>query len=150
MKVRFLLAAFLVLGFSLAASAQDRGYWRAASSTAESITGDIGISDTKLTINFISFTIANIHKVAPAEASAVFASEENPGSGNLYRLSIPANRRFLKKNTLCGSDDTEWMLTSVNGKMLHVAFFSGTDTPVLTLDAMNKTTNLCGTFTYVR
>ena len=62
--------------------AQEKGYWRAASSTAGSITGDIAISDTKLSINFLGFTIAQIQQLTPAETGAVFASEptgDGPG-----------------------------------------------------------------------
>lgn len=140
----------LVLGCSLSVAAQDRGAWKAASSTADSITGDIAISETKLSINLTQFTIAQIRKVEAAEASAVFASEENLGAGNLYRLNIPAARRFLKHNSLCGSEDTQWMVTSVSGKVLHVAFFSGQMQPVLNFEALNKSSDLCGTFTYVR
>lgn len=130
--------------------AQEKGNWRAASNTAVSITGDLSISDTKVSINFVNFTMAQIRRLAPAEVSAVFAAEGAGGSGSLYRLNIPAKQRFLRHNSLCGSDDTEWMITSVEGKTLHVAFFSGENTPVLTHEAINNSSDLCGTYTYVR
>jgi hypothetical protein len=142
------IAGLLLICASLAA--QEKGYWRAASSNANSITGDIELSETKLSINFTPFVIAQIRKLEPSETSAVFASEGAGSGGNLYRLNIPANRRFLHHNTLCGSDDTQWMVTSVADRTLHVAFFSGPDTPVFTPEALNNSTDLCGTFTYVR
>lgn len=132
-------------------AAQEKGNWRAASNTAVSITGDLSISDTKVSINYISFTIAQIRHLEPAEVSAVFPSEGiNGQGGTFYRLNIPANQRFIRHNTLCGSEDTQWMVTSASGKTLHVAFFSGANTPVLTPEAINNSTDLCGTYTYVR
>lgn len=152
MRKMFLVVAFagVLLAGSLA-SAQEKGYWRAASSNAGSITGDIELSDTKISINFSGFTIAQIRKLAPPEISAVFAAESNGiASGNLYRLKIPAEKRFLHHNSICGSDDTEWMVTSVVERTMYVAFFSGANTPEFTPEAMTNSTNLCGTFIYAR
>jgi hypothetical protein len=152
MKAFSLFAAILLLiSASLSTSAQEKGDWRASSSNAASITGDLGLSDTRVFINFTGFTIAQIRRLEPAETSAVFAAEGGAaGSGNLYRLNVPASHRFLHHNALCGSDDTQWMVTSVSGRTLHVAFFSGSDTPVFTPEAIGNSTDLCGTFTYVR
>ena len=136
---------------SAAGAVQDKGYWRAASSTALGITGDVSLSETKLTINFASFTIAQIRELQPAEVSAMFDGQTGKdGSGSLYRLSIPAAKQFRRHNTLCGSEDTQWMVTFATGRELRVAFFSGTSMPVLTVDAVSNSTSLCGTFSYVR
>jgi hypothetical protein len=59
-------------------------------------------------------------------------------------------QRFLHKNTLCGTQDTQWMAAYVAGKSLQVAFFSGDDAPVFTFDAIAHSPNLCGTYIYVR
>jgi hypothetical protein len=143
--------AATMLACSLSAVAQERGIWRAASSTAQSITGDVALSEDKLSINFSGFTIAQIRALEPGELSAVFAAEGGAGgSGNLYRLSIPGDKKFLHKNTLCGSEETQWMATYVAGHSLHLAFFSGQKMPVFTPDAIANTTDLCGTFSYVR
>ncbi len=147
-SLRFAAFAALLLLF-LPCMAQEKGYWRAASSNAASITGDIQISDTRLSINFTNFTIAPIRHLTPAETSAVFASEPTGTGGNLYRLNISARQRFLHKNSLCGSDDVQWMVTSVAGRALHVAFLSGPETPQFTPEAMTNSSDLCGTFTYV-
>jgi hypothetical protein len=102
-------------------------------------------------INFLNFTIARIRGLEPSEIAAAFDAEgAAANSGSLYRLSVPAATKFLRKNTLCGSDDTEWMVTYVEGKALHIAFFSGNKAPVLTREAIGNSTDLCGTFTYVR
>lgn len=138
--------AYTVLG-----AAQEKGNWRAASSTAKSITGDVTISNEKLSINFSGFPIAQIRGLEQSEVSAVLDGEGGAGgSGNLYRLSIPGGTRFLHKNTLCGSEDTQWMATYVEGHSLQLTFFSGPKMPVLTPDAIASSTDLCGTFSYVK
>jgi hypothetical protein len=153
MKRETLLCAILgsLLTSCLAATAQEQGPWRAASTTAQSITGDVALSDAKLAINFSSFTIARIRDLEPGEVSAVFDVDSNIGGrGKLYRLSIPASKKFLNRNTLCGSEDTQWMATFVAGRLLHLAFFSGQKMPVFTPDAIANSTDLCGTFSYAR
>jgi hypothetical protein len=135
----------------LCAAAQDKGYWRASNQTAESITGDIFIADGKLTINFVAFPLAQIRQLTSPEISALFDADSTSAAGaNLYRLNIPASRRFLHKNTLCGTEDTQWMVTYVENRNLHVALFSGPNMPVLTFEAISKSTDVCGTFNYTR
>lgn len=147
----WLVAVAVVLG-GARASAQDAGYWRASSDTAKSTTGDIGIGTLKLTINFQLFTIAQIRQVNADDARAVFDVDAPAGSivGNLYHLSIDPGKKFLHKNTICGSEETQYMVTAVVGKEMHVAFFSGAAMPDLKPEAILNATNLCGTYTYVR
>ena len=143
--------AGLILSCALSVAAQDKGYWYAASSAAKSITGDIAIADLKVTIDYLQFPVAPIRRLTPAEVSAAFDAEANAGiSGDLYRLRVPAEQRFLHKNTLCGTENTEWMATYVTGKTLTVTFFSGANMPVFTMDALANTMDRCGTFTYGR
>lgn len=141
----------MVVAGSLCCAAQEKGYWRAASENANKITGDLTIGESRLTIDFTGYTLALIHKLTPAEMATAFdAAIDNPGTGNLYRLDIPAEKRFLHHNTLCGSDDTQWMASYVEGKYLQVLFFSGSDMPVLTGVALANSNNVCGRFTYER
>jgi hypothetical protein len=143
--------AVLLLSCSLGCAAQDQGYWRAMSSSANDITGDIAISSTRLTINFNGFTMAQIRRLTPVEAGAAFGADVNEGgSGSLYRISVPAAKRFLHRNTLCGSEDTQWMATYVTGRTMQVAFFSGENLPVLTAESLAKSTDVCGTYSYTR
>ena len=136
---------------TLALNAQDQGYWRAASTTARSITGDITLSETSVIFNFTPYTIAPIRALKTPEVAAVFDADVNSGvKGNLYRLSIPSERRFLHKNTLCGTESVQWMATFVSGRNLQVALFSGLDEPVFTFDALANTSTRCATFTYAR
>jgi len=147
----FCIAAGLLLACCMSVTAQDLGYWRAASKTARSITGDVSISDSQLSINFSIFQIVRARDLEPAEVSSVFDTDSAASKkGHLYGVSIPAGKKFLHKNTLCGSDDARWMVTYVDGNSLQVAFFSGEKAPVFTPDAISNSTNLCGTYTYVR
>jgi hypothetical protein len=154
MRIRM---SFFVLAFALAcaeiATAQqpEKGYWRAASRTAASITGDISISGSKITINFTSFLISPVRLLKPAEVSAAFdEAVDTAGNGQLYRVSIPASRRFVKNNTLCGSQDTQWIAVYVANGSLKVAFFSGDNAPLMSFEALQKSIDLCGTYTFVR
>jgi hypothetical protein len=149
--------AALVMGLVVACGAtgaraqEDRGYWRAASSNALAITGDVTIGELKVAINFTTFPLAPIRRLKPMEVSAVFDADVNAGiEGSLYRLKVAPAQRFLHKNTLCGDEETQWMATYVSGRNLQVAFFSGDDMPVFTFDAVQKSSDLCGTFVYAR
>lgn len=143
--VRFVLVGTLPL------MAQEAGPWRASSKTAASITGDVALSDSRLAINFATFPMARIRDLEPGEVSAVFDADANIGGrGHLYRLNIPAEKKFLHKSPLCGSEDTQWMAAFVEGRMLHIAFFSSPKMPVFTPEAMANTSDLCGTFLYSR
>jgi hypothetical protein len=130
-------------------AAQEKGQWRAASKTASSITGEVSFTDQKIYINFSAFTIAQIRTLSQAEATALFDTPIE-GAGNLFRTVVPAGKKFLHKNTLCGGEDTQWVATWVSGHTLRLAFFSGTAMPVLTTEAVANSTTLCGTYTYVR
>ena len=61
-----------LLAGCLSAPAQEAGAWRASSSTAESITGDIALSDEKLNINFVTFTMVKVRSLEKAELGAAF------------------------------------------------------------------------------
>jgi hypothetical protein len=140
-----------VLACCVSVTAQDRGIWRATSSSAQSITGDVAISGDKLSIDYTSFTIAPIRALEPGEVGAAFDMDSSSVSkGNLYRLNIPGTKRFMHKNTLCGSEDIQWMASYAAGNYLHLAFFSGQKMPILTPEAIANTTDLCGTFSYAR
>jgi hypothetical protein len=144
------LAAGLLLTCCVTAGAQDKGDWRPASSDAKAVTGDIGISEYKLFINFNSFTLAQIRALKPDEVLGAFNADSGEGGGNLYRMEIPAQKKFAHHNTLCGSEETQWMATYAHGRNLQVAFFSGAAMPVITAEALNNSPNLCGTYSYMR
>ena len=144
---RSLSFLLLAIAFAGTALAQEKGGWRPASKTAESITGDIIFGDDMITINFAVFPLAEIRALTASEALAVFDGAAN-GKGHLYRLVVPAAKKFQHKNTLCGSEETDWMATYVSGRTLEMALFSGKEMPVMTVEAVNNSTSLCGIFTY--
>ncbi|MGA2349056.1 MAG: hypothetical protein ABSF70_01370 [Terracidiphilus sp.] len=154
MRVRirlFGLAFALACALSVAAQQPEKGYWRAASHSAESITGDISFSGSRISINSASFLISPVRLLKPAEVSAAFDEEAaTAGNGQLYRVSIPATHHFLKNNTLCGSQETQWIAVYVANHTLRMAFFSGDDVPVMSFEALQGSNDLCGTYTYVR
>ncbi len=157
MNLRPVLTATLACSLVLSplaygqAAAADRGNWRASSGTARSITGDIGFSGSKIYLNFTPFTVAQLVTISFAQATAAFGtSAGSEGSGNIYALNIPASKKFIGKNTLCGTDAVTYAVTWVSGKDLQLAFFSGPSMPMLTGETLANTTNLCGTYSYVR
>jgi hypothetical protein len=151
MTLKTLLIATLLLTLTPAITAQERGTWHAASHSAKTVTSDVAFSNDKITIAFLTFPAAQIRPLTPAEIGAAFDADTSaPGTGNLYRISIPATRKFLHNNSLCGADDAQWVATYVLGKTLQLAIFSGPQIPTLTPEAIATGTDLCGTFTYTR
>ncbi len=147
------LPALLTLGLlgPVTGLAQDGGNWRAASTNAKGVTGDIAFFNQKISLAFSAFTVAQIRTLKPDEVTAAFNGAADPGGiGNLYRTSIPADKRLLHKNTLCGSEETQWVVSYAAGHNLQLAFFSSATMPVLTPEAMANTTDLCGIYSYVR
>lgn len=148
---RFIAIFILLLACNLILNAQEQGYWRAASTNARAITGDIVIGETSIQINYLPFTIAPIRTLKTPEVAAIFDADVNSGvQGRLYRLSIPSERKFAHKNTLCGTESTQWMAVFVSGRNLQIALFSGLDEPVFTFDSLNNSSTRCATFTYAR
>lgn len=144
--------AVATLFLTAASTAQETGYWRAASHTAKTITGDVALTGEKISINFSTYWIAQIRALTPAELGAAFGADTNApnGAGSLYRLSIPGDKRLLHKNTLCGGEDVQWLATYTTGRTLQLAFFSTSHMPVLTPDALAGSSSLCGVFEYER
>lgn len=147
----FRIVATSLLCCLITARAEERGYWRAASSSARNVTGDITLADEKLTIYFSTTTISKARALEPAEVSAVFDTDAATASaGSLYHLNIPAAKKFLKKNSLCGTEDVRWMAAYASGNTLQITFFSGDKPPVFTFEAISGSTDRCGTYSYVR
>jgi len=71
------------LSWSLPAVAQDAGYWRAESTTAKHITGDVALTDEKISINF-SPTGSRRSAPHPGRTQrSLWCRSQRPGSGNL-------------------------------------------------------------------
>jgi len=150
MKYHTHLALALALTTTLAAQ-QIRGPWRASSKNAQSITGDVAIAVEKIQIGFAIFPISQIRALDPAELKAAFDLDANPaGEGHLYKVNIPATQKFIRKNSLCGGETTEWMVAYIDGRTLKLSFFSSAKPPAFTPEAIATSTDLCGTYTYVK
>jgi hypothetical protein len=149
MKLKAIFVMVLMLGALPGGAQQERGTWRPVSKTAKSITGDLIITDERLSMNFLTFPMAEIRVLKPEEVLAAFdTSDASAGVGHLFRLSIPGDRKFLHKNSLCGTEETQWMATYVSGKGMGIIFFSNAFVPVFTTEALQNNVNLCGTFSY--
>ena len=127
MKIRaWMWIAVGCIALSGVGMAQEKGQWRAESKTARSMTGDVAFSATKMSINFSGYTIAQIRTLTPTEIAVVFdGADASTGSGNLYRTDIPGTKKFMGKNTLCGSEDVEYVVTFVSGREMQLALFLG-------------------------
>jgi len=153
MKFARLVCVFLglILACCALGSAQEQGVWRASSSSARSVTGDVSLGDAQLLVNFYNFPIVRARDLEPGELSAVFDVDSNSRvKGHLYRLNVPAAKKFLHKSTLCGAEDTHWMAAYAEGNTLHLAFFSSEKVPTFTIDAISNSSSMCGTYDYVR
>jgi hypothetical protein len=146
-----IFTATILLCCLVTAQAEERGYWRAASNSARAVTGDVSLADEKITINFSTSTMSRIRALEPAEVSAVFDTDSSTATaGSLYRINIPAAKKFLHKNSLCGTEDVQWMAAYARGSSLQLAFFSGDKPPVFSFDAIQNSTDRCGTYTYIK
>src|ERR1700744_2425803 len=91
--------AGLLLFCCLSVGAQEAGLWRAASKTAQSVTGDVAISDTRISIDFSTFDIVRARDLEPAEVSSVFDTDSGASKkGHLFGLNIAASKKFMHKN----------------------------------------------------
>ena len=152
MKSKTLLTSLTTLLLTLPLLAQqEKGQWRAANQTARTITGDVLLTDDRISINFARFTISRARALEPSEISAAFDADTTAGgAGSLYRVNIPAGQKFLNRNSICGSEPTLWIASFAQGRSLKLAFFSSEKPPVFTLEALANSSDLCGTFTYTK
>ena len=143
--------AFCLVAFASYCPAQGKWNWQPESTTARSITGEVEFLSDKISINLTEFPAARIRDLSSVETNALFEAEGGAGgTGSLFRLSVPAAKKFLHHNTLCGSEDTQWIAAYMTSRSLHLAMFSGPAMPQFTPDALANSGDLCGTFSYVR
>lgn len=154
MKMRVLalfILTFTLFGSVAASAGEKKTYWTAASSNAITITNDVELSASALSIGYINFPINKAKEVSLTEAMAAFDVDTTaPGAGVLYHVNIAASTRFQRNNSLCGGEDALWMLAWTTKHSLKLAFFSGSDQPQLSFEAVSKSQDLCGVFSYTR
>jgi hypothetical protein len=122
--------------------------WIAMSRTAMSITGDITVSPSEITISNMAYSLI---------ASRDIDAEHLGDAGNIVSQSQPSSARLYKTNIpkVCGNDEAKWMLVVYNdtpgesySHRLSLAFFSGNQEPSLDYNVVSVGHDLCGTFGY--
>jgi len=126
---------------------------RAISHTAVSITGDIEISTDEAIVlggkRYPSKLVRELQVDEIREAARLFSVEPPRNSSALhalYKTDIPATQKLLRGNTLCGDEDTTWIVSLTddeNPQVWNLAFFSGAREPDL-----DSLPGLCGTYRY--
>jgi hypothetical protein len=125
--------------------------WVAGSTTAMSITGDIKLSSSKLTMVGRDYLLTLVRDIAAEHLSDAgkIVDETKPTGARLFRTNIPARAKLVKGNTICGPKDAMWLLAvTQDSRSLSLAFFSGNSEP--NLASASESTELCGTFGYFR
>jgi hypothetical protein len=130
--------------------------WLAWSNTASSITGDIRLSSTILTMVRRHYPLRLVRDIDAQNLSdaARIVGAEHPTAARLYRTMIPATAKLLNGNDICGLNDANWVL-AVNDRLpddneptLALAFFSGDREPDFDDEVVSNNTDLCGTYGY--
>jgi hypothetical protein len=137
--------------------------WTASSHTAEAITGDVGLSDSAIVLGSRSYPLSLVRQLGGSELSdsmnllSIESGSSEP-EGKLFKTDIPSTAQLLNSNTVCGSENVKWVLTVIErgtpmGRQkvntLSLAFFSGAEEPILDTASLDRSRNLCGTFSYL-
>jgi hypothetical protein len=125
--------------------------WLAGSTTAMSITGDIKMSSSKLTMVGRDYLLTLVRDITAEHLSDAgkIVDETKPTGARLYRITIPARAKLVNGNTICSPKDANWLLAVTRKEnILSLAFFSGDGEPNLV--TARESNELCGTFGYFR
>jgi hypothetical protein len=128
------------------------GKWTSASASATSITGNIALTPSAITIDGKEFALSNVQPIAATEATAlntpsmIFGS---PKQSFIAQLKVPGKMKLVGGNTLCdGKRDATWVAGVASMGYVGLAFFTGDERPELTEASMSQTLDLCGTYSY--
>ncbi len=137
--------------------------WTAMSHTAYAITGDVVTSRDSISLLKKSYPLVldrDLHGDELQNSAKLLYVEAVTSSGlvgRLFRTEIPATTHLINDNTICGSENAEWVLVltthaegrgSDTGDWLYLAFFSGDAEPVFQTQALENSKALCGTYNY--
>lgn len=114
MRMKPLLLPSTLLALSLATAASAAEHLTAYSNTALSITGDVTLSDSKIT--FGNGKSVAVKKIATAREGQWDPIASGTAKADVYELKKPQDPKLLRGNQLCGS-----------GPVRHIAFFKTGD-----------------------
>ena len=128
-----LAAAFLVSG-SAASYAQD-DVWKASSTTATAVTGDITLGTDR-----IVFANGESIRLVPVE-----------GRRGVFKVDPPANPVLMNGNRLCGEEDVRYVvLAQGSNDSLFMKVFEGPDVPLEAVADPNPQQGTCATYSFSR
>ena len=128
--------------------------WRADTTTAQGITGDIRLGKDQLAIGARVFPLAFVRDLTRAEAAetADLIGASGPVAGGLYTIDIPAGTTFRNGNVLCNGATTRIIAverTESARRRLDLVAFEG-DREIYFSGWKTVTGHVCGTFGYSR
>lgn len=128
------------------------GTWPAVSNTAMAITGDVTVGSTTMRIGERVVVIDGAHALAAPDTAALAGFNTVQGApiaAFLAKVPIPASTTMLGGNSLCGNRDATWIAGVLgSGAQLGLVVFSGAQAPVLSVDALKTSHDVCASFSY--
>ena len=134
---QILSAVFGLLVASAAPALAEGDRYRAFSTTAESITGDISMDD-------FSITFANGEELKfSALLGDHFIVDGQRVNASVYSVETPSDPELENGNRLCGAGDVSYLATWSGGEGLTVvAVFTGDEPP-------ESSDEMCASYTYM-
>lgn len=130
------------------------GTWPAANLPTEGVAGDVTIGSTTMRIGDHVVVVENATSLGAPETAALAGFntvQGTPIAAFLAKVPIPANTQMLGGNILCGGRETTWMAGILgSGAQLGLVVFSGAQAPVLTVDALKSTHDVCASFSFAK
>ena len=131
--MRTLLAALFLVPGSAASYAQD-DVWKASSTTATAVTGDITLGTDR-----IVFANGESIRLVPVE-----------GRRGVFKVDPPTNPVLVNGNRLCGEDVTYVVLAQGSNNSLFMKVFEGPDVPLEAVADPNPQEGTCATYSFSR
>jgi uncharacterized RDD family membrane protein YckC len=131
--------------------------WMPHSDSATWVTGPILMSTTGISIKNIIYPLTLTRPLKGNElesAAQIFHLQSSQDDeGWLFRANISSATRLINDNTLCGTDDAQWLIAVVTPdgpsttRELHLMFFSGDSEPAIQ-PGLEKSSKECSSFVY--
>jgi hypothetical protein len=144
---------------SVPSGQEPTGVWSPLSHTAESITGQVILSSAGITILGTTYPLIMERSLGPVEIQSLaqafsLASGYQSLDARLYQTNIPAAAVLLNGNTICGSEPARWIaaftISTGSQPELYLMFLAGDLQPALNAEALENSTRVCGTYSYVK